>query len=73
VSDVLLELYADRCVCVCVFGWRLLPRLRLLCGLLLCLGLLVGSLAGFLSILYSIGSKPLSLWEKKVRGIPLGC
>lgn len=24
--------------------------------------------SGFLSILYSIGSKPLQIWDKKVRG-----
>lgn len=30
--------------------------------------------SGFLSILYSIGSKPLQIWDKKVRswGQPLG-
>lgn len=26
--------------------------------------------SGFLSILYSIGSKPLQIWEKKVNGRP---
>lgn len=24
--------------------------------------------SGFLSVLYSIGSKPLQIWDKKVRG-----
>jgi hypothetical protein len=26
--------------------------------------------SGFLSIMYSIGSKPLQIWDKKVRPLP---